>query len=137
MPGKRKTKKALEAPQAGVRISETACFGSCLRYKAIKTSPFTGWSFALCAQAGLPSHVTPSLSPSPRGRDWRQKPPCGPAGPVASLRCAFSPCFAHAKCFGALPCAFRPVFTYGMEGCHDVYVSSYWNSGLRLLTLKK
>ena len=33
MPGKRKTKKALEAPQAGLRISETAGFGSCLRYQ--------------------------------------------------------------------------------------------------------
>ena len=32
------------------------------------------------------AHVTLSPNPFPRGRGWRQKPPCGPAGPVASLR---------------------------------------------------
>ena len=57
----------------------------------------------------LPHPQTPSLGEGAPP----QKRRCGPAGPVASLRCAFSPCFAHAKCFGALPCAFRPVFAHG------------------------
>ena len=58
----------------------------CLVYKALKTSLTEGWFSALCARQDYLLYVTPSLSPSPRGRDWRQKPPCGPAGPVASLR---------------------------------------------------
>ena len=64
-------------------------------------------------------YVTPSLSPSPWGRDWRQKPPCGPAGPVASLRnpppCTTTAPTVYGPSKIGLPCTKVAPTVHGMQ----------------------